>query len=161
MGPWTHRPHVYTTITFNRTPISYGTIAVSLNQDTKDLYGHEHDGFYKLTPGTSINGFKSNRLEPETGRLLFNIYWHRIAFFRTNSGLLAASPNPMTCLSPRIVNSSTGEWALRGQIRKRQVYGTPAVPSTWMHVFFWKKDGRHIRGRNTSSAHDLGWTQER
>ena len=137
-----HTDHTYTPqSTFNRTPISYGTLAVSLNQDTKELYGHEHDGFYKLTPGTSINGFKSNRLEPDTGRLLFNIYWHRIAFFQTNSGLLAANPNPMTCFTPRIVNSSTGEWALRGQTRKRQIYGTPAGPATWMHVFFGRRLG--------------------
>ena len=101
-----HTDHTYTPhFTPSRTPISYGTIAVSLSQEIKDTYGHEHDGFYKLTPGTSINGFKCNRLGSGAERLLFNTYWHRIAFFRTNLGLLATNPNPMTALTP-------GYWTL-------------------------------------------------
>ena len=45
-----HTDHTYTPhSTLNRIPISYGTIAVSLNQDTKDTYGHEHDGLQTHT----------------------------------------------------------------------------------------------------------------
>ena len=107
----------------NKLPLNYGTLAFCLDANAEELHGNEHDGFYNITPGTTMQGLRCNRLQPSLGSMKFCFYWHRIAYFRTTASLLAAHTFPMTCLTPRMLDQGTGGWELRGQISKRQGRG--------------------------------------